>query len=312
MGVARAVCFVVGVSLALGVAAKSIYSYRDANGVQHFTDQKPREDQSGVTQKLVRMEQTLRVRMREERGSDDRILWHLHNDYGGPVQIQIDATDVENVLTSPLLPAQIVVPAQSEKQVLVAMAESPFAAWRLQFSYQLVPGDPGAKPDLTARYLVPFTLAGGAEIHQAWGGRFSHTDKENYHAVDFALPIGTPVVAARAGVVVDVMDDYFETGLDPKLATKANSIRIVHTDGTMAVYAHIQLDAAFVSVGSRVRAGQQIARSGNSGFSSGPHLHFVVQRNIGMRLESIPFVLQDGMEIIEPVSFQRVGAAATR
>ena len=57
----------------------------------------------------------------------------------------------------------------------------------------------------------------------------------------------------------------------------------------MAVYAHLQPGGVLVRTGQRVRRGQPIGLSGNTGFSSGPHLHFVVQVNRGMRLESIPF-----------------------
>jgi murein DD-endopeptidase MepM/ murein hydrolase activator NlpD len=57
----------------------------------------------------------------------------------------------------------------------------------------------------------------------------------------------------------------------------------------MAVYAHLAQDGADVRLGEHVRRGQRIGRSGNTGFSGGPHLHFVVQANRGMRLVSLPF-----------------------
>ena len=66
-------------------------------------------------------------------------------------------------------------------------------------------------------------------------------------------------------------------------------VRLVHEDGAMSVYAHLKADGVLVRVGQHVRAGQQIGLSGNTGFTTGPHLHFAVQANRGMRLESIPF-----------------------
>ena len=63
---------------------------------------------------------------------------------------------------------------------------------------------------------------------------------------------------------------------------RANNIRIVHSDGTMAVYAHLELESAHVQVGDRVRAGQLLALSGDTGYTSGPHLHFCVQVNANM------------------------------
>jgi murein DD-endopeptidase MepM/ murein hydrolase activator NlpD len=70
---------------------------------------------------------------------------------------------------------------------------------------------------------------------------------------------------------------------------RANNIRVVHGDGTMAVYAHLQLEGAKVAVGSHVRAGQELALSGDTGYTSGPHLHFCVQVNANMQLISVPF-----------------------
>jgi murein DD-endopeptidase MepM/ murein hydrolase activator NlpD len=68
-----------------------------------------------------------------------------------------------------------------------------------------------------------------------------------------------------------------------------NFVRILHDDGTMGVYLHLQRGSVKVQEGQRVSLGQPLARSGNTGNSTGPHLHFVVQRNVGMALESIPF-----------------------
>ena len=76
---------------------------------------------------------------------------------------------------------------------------------------------------------------------------------------------------------------------DPSLAGAANYIRVLHDDGSMALYGHLREAGVFVRAGDRVTLCQVIGESGNTGFSSGPHLHFVVQVNAGMRLESVPF-----------------------
>ena len=57
----------------------------------------------------------------------------------------------------------------------------------------------------------------------------------------------------------------------------------------MALYSHLKHEGVLVRVGQRVRKGEPIALSGNTGYSTGPHLHFAVQANRGMKLESIPF-----------------------
>jgi murein DD-endopeptidase MepM/ murein hydrolase activator NlpD len=57
----------------------------------------------------------------------------------------------------------------------------------------------------------------------------------------------------------------------------------------MGVYLHLQPGSISVREGQHVGLGTEIARSGDTGNSTGPHLHFVVQRNVGMALESIPF-----------------------
>jgi len=151
-----------------------------------------------------------------------------------------------------------------------------------------VPGDPGAQHDDSHRYSIPlpkgsFTLAHGP------GGHFSHTDAQSAYAYDLAADEGTPVVAARDGIVMQVERDFYGNGLDmERFDDRANSVRVLHSDGSMGVYAHLQWESAQVSPGQRVRMGQQLGLSGNTGFSSGPHLHFVVQVNRDMQLVAVP------------------------
>ena len=129
----------------------------------------------------------------------------------------------------------------------------------------------------------------------------THTTRDSHYAVDIAMPIGTDIMAARGGVVFDVAASNFSGGLDPvKDGPKANVIRILHDDGTYAIYAHLNTNSIRVRPGDRVQRGQYIADSGNTGFSSGPHLHFAVARNVGMRIESVPvtFTGQNSQSVV--------------
>ena len=101
---------------------------------------------------------------------------------------------------------------------------------------------------------------------------------------------GTPVLAARAGVVVFLESRYFESGMDrAKYHTRSNQVRVLHGDGSMASYAHLFPESIDLEPGQRVEVGQQIGLSGNTGYSSGPHLHFVVMVHRDMQMVSVPF-----------------------
>jgi murein DD-endopeptidase MepM/ murein hydrolase activator NlpD len=103
------------------------------------------------------------------------------------------------------------------------------------------------------------------------------------------MPEGTPVCAARAGVVVSLKQDSDTGGSSIDFDKFNNYITIRHADGTLGHYCHLQKDGCCVKLGQRVNAGDWIAKSGNTGFSSGPHLHFCVFRTKnGRERESIP------------------------
>lgn len=190
----------------------------------------------------------------------------------GPVQIRLHGSETPTSSPPLLL-------APGEKRRLAWLpANGPGARLLLD----AVPGDPAAQP-LHVFYRLPFE-SGKVRVSQAFGGRRSHGDVQNHYAVDFPLPEGTPIIAARAGTVMQVFDAA--TG-------EANLVRILHADGSMALYAHLQAQSAVIRPGQVLEAGQRLASSGSTGFSSGPHLHFAVQRNAGMALESLPFRMAD-------------------
>ena len=125
--------------------------------------------------------------------------------------------------------------------------------------------------------------------HEFTGDSIEVTVRNSMYAVDVSMPVGTDVVASRGGIVFDVASENFK-GMQnaDQYADLSNLVRILHDDGTFAVYAHLNWNTIRVRPGDRVETGQYIADSGNTGFSSGPHLHFAVQRNMGRRVDSLP------------------------
>jgi hypothetical protein len=296
----RSALALVLVLLAPVLEAKRIYSYRDADGVLHFSDRPPLVAEGEVKEELVEVDRKRLVILREEGRDDDKrfLLW---NGYGGPIEVLLRFESAVNVVSEPELPARVVIPGQATSLVLQVQPIDKRIGWNYQWSYGYLPGDPQARHDPAAVYRLPFEDSLRLRVDQAFGGSFSHSEPHSFHAVDIAMDEGTPVLAARAGVVMAVESDFFGAGQDmQKYGDRANHIRIVHPDGTMAVYAHLELESVLVGIGDRVQAGQTIARSGNTGFSTGPHLHFVVQRNAGGKLVSEPFAFTVGGRQLRP------------
>ena len=125
-------------------------------------------------------------------------------------------------------------------------------------------------------YVLPFPEGRSYRVSQGNCAKLTgaHGGKRRF-AYDFDMELGDPVIAARGGLVEVIIEQWADVaggrGQD-------NMVRINHGDGTFADYVHLMQDGAIVELGMTVQQGDTLASSGNSGYSSGPHLHFHVER----------------------------------
>lgn len=137
-------------------------------------------------------------------------------------------------------------------------------------------------------YAKPYNPDQHYRVIQGFGGGWSHRGPSKY-AVDFGMPVGTPVHAARNGVVIDITERHNRGGAERRFGKYANFITILHDDDTTGEYYHLKQYGAAVDIGQHVKRGELIGYSGNTGFSSMPHLHFAVYRARSHgNFESIP------------------------
>lgn len=138
-------------------------------------------------------------------------------------------------------------------------------------------GRVGADHDDDYLYRLPYGDHVSFPIIQAYGAKLSHRGTERF-TLDFGMPVGTPVHAAREGVVVLVEDSHGFGCASEQCAPLANFVVVLHSDGTTGEYFHLERGSAEVHAGEHVARGQRLARSGDTGFSTAPHLHFGVYR----------------------------------
>lgn len=124
-------------------------------------------------------------------------------------------------------------------------------------------------------YSYPWPRGKSFTIDNGFNGYGAHQGAWGY-AVDFRMPVGSPVTAARDGKVIAVQTKYSKGGNDPSLGDKANYVFIQHSDGSIGRYLHIRKNGAVVQPRQDVAVGDLIAYSGNVGWSTDPHLHFDV------------------------------------
>ncbi|MEI2789512.1 MAG: peptidoglycan DD-metalloendopeptidase family protein [Steroidobacteraceae bacterium] len=266
--------------LVCGIAAGAAYRYRDPSGQWVYTDRPASTGQALQSVALGGGGAPLGMVV-EPRSTDAGVALVAIN----PCQCNVEFAVKARTRDGEKL-GRGTVPPQSERILLdVAAVDGPA---EIRFEYGYVVGEPGAQHRPAHPYRAPFALTQGFQVTQAPPDAVTHVDPSSRNAIDIAMPVGTAIHAARDGLVINVAARHFRTGLRLQDMDEANFVQILHDDGTYAIYAHLQLDTVRVKIGQRVARGECIANSGNTGFSSGPHLHFVVLHNAGLRSESVP------------------------
>lgn len=159
----------------------------------------------------------------------------------------------------------------------------------------------GPWPDqASSPYVLPFGVGESYLLAQGncTPGTHSSGSRDAY-AYDFSMPIGTPVVAARAGVVGELEERYEDRN---GVVSQANYVLLRHTDGNASVYFHLTQNGVLVNLGQSVRQGDVIGLSGQTGRQGiSPHLHFGVLGASGLTIpvtfnntDSHPNGLQQG------------------
>lgn len=214
-----------------------------------------------------------RTRLYREEIAGDSILLKADNDFAIPLSLKLNL-DLKNLEGVPSTEVLAVLEPKSSGQIVARLSKIDSGAdYRLIYNWRIILGDVSKIPDQQFLYSYPVSDLQFHKISQGPGGEFSH---QNSFAYDFAMPVGSPVIAARDGIIafVDVSSDT--GGPSPDMVDKANVMSILHIDGTIANYVHLNKNGSFVKEGDKVNKGQIIALSGNTGYTTGAHLHFEV------------------------------------
>lgn len=284
------VLLLLAASLVCGPAsAQALYKYRGPSGEWIYADRPPADGSDAEMLSIDKPVSRGGVSVTHVfAGSGFRFT--ASNRFHAPVEISLVFDAIAGVeYPHPDDDLRWVIPARSDQVLFELPVLGGVDVPSVQYRYVWLPGDPSAVPESGVSYRAPFALGASYPVTQTYPDSVTHRTRDSMYAVDLAMPIGTDVVAARAGIVFDVASTNFKSGPDADdYADLANLVRILHDDGTFAIYAHLNWNTIRVRPGDRVEAGQYIADSGNTGWSSGPHLHFAVQRNMGMRVDSVP------------------------
>lgn len=213
------------------------------------------------------------LQLYNEQSDDGSISIFADNSEYYPISIQLNPK-TSHMDVDPAFPNPAVVPSRTERHQIARLIGRTGQSWKFSYAFASFPGDiSSAHHDDSHIYQLPYAEDQGFLISQGYQGQLSHLGE---NALDFDMPNGTPVHAARGGMVVDFVEHNDRSCPDESCNQFNNFLHILHDDGSFAAYAHLQKDGVVVNLGEQISAGDLIAYSGNTGWTTGPHLHFVV------------------------------------
>lgn len=221
---------------------------------------------------------------------------YLSNPETTDVTVTIDAGLSKNVSCRAPFPMTIEFQPRYTAKLFSCYITDLSKASQFSFRHSTNWGTRAARHSKAVVYDLPFAKGNTFPVSQAFDGAVTHSGE---NSIDFTMPEGTPVLAARKGVVVGTRQYYSGSGWTKEWLDKANVLLVKHSDGTIAEYAHLARGGIRVTPSQKVSRGQVLALSGSTGFSSGPHLHFVVFRPIdGIRRETFPVRFREPLSLV--------------
>jgi murein DD-endopeptidase MepM/ murein hydrolase activator NlpD len=211
--------------------------------------------------------------------------------FAGMAVVPAAAADAPRVsAAAALAPVQVTVPADANVALMSTLSKGLAAANKPKPKPAVKA--PARTPVRASRDRSPATartegVTGATFVRPGLGRRTSGFGRRwgRLHAgIDLAAGIGSPV---RAVTNATVLSARTEGGY-------GRCVRLQHADGTVSVYGH--LSALLVSAGEHVAAGELIAREGNTGHSTGPHLHFEIRIN-GVPINPVPWLRARGITV---------------
>ncbi len=236
------------------------------------------------------------VYAQEEKGNISFIIENLFDMH---VSATLHITDIQGYHPNQILPYRTVLkPKEKRKLLSLENISEKKKVGNFNSHISWAKGAVDAQEDADFIYALPFNQS--HKVSQGFNGNTSHKGTSKY-AVDFAMPIGTEVYAARGGKVVEIVQHHDQNGMSLNMRQFANYVIIEHEDKTLGRYFHLKHQGAKVKLGQVVKQGELIALSGNTGRTSGAHLHFVVTKAEAYKAEyrsvSIPikFMCSEGI-----------------
>jgi murein DD-endopeptidase MepM/ murein hydrolase activator NlpD len=220
----------------------------------------------------------------------DSIHFYLENNQFIPVTLTFIPEEFENVATHQNMPFTRSYAGDKRTKMFSAWLVDPWGARHTGYRYQWQFGVINMPHDDSYAYALPYEKGRKYIMSQGPNGSESHQGK---FAFDWDMPEGSAIHAARDGIVIDVIENFTRGGASESYRNQSNAIEIMHRDGSVGRYSHLQQNGALVELGDRVARGQKIGLSGNTGYSSGPHLHFdVVQLQPDLSFKTLPIKFQ--------------------
>jgi len=217
-----------------------------------------------------------------------------------PVTLFVKLDNIKNYRVDRPSPYHVEVDPHSKVELMHLRTKDRSKKASVRWLYSWVMGRESAHHDRNFLYALPFKRGSRVIVSQGFNGKSTHTGRSKY-AVDFVAKVGTKVYAARGGKVIATEASFDQGGFDKSFGKYANYISIEHTDATMAKYYHLKHNGVNVKVGQYVSKGQFIGLSGNTGYSSGPHLHFGVYKvdSDYRTIVTLPFKFQTNVGVVD-------------